>query len=132
RDLAVAVEVRHGRRRRRRGRRRHRAAAAARDGEERGQEEGALDHATEAILRQVSPFAIVLLVAAVVLVAAAEWPRLSGRLGVEGRQRRDRRDRRRRKSKLRVVSSESDDFAASVERDLAALPTIDEQDAKKR
>jgi hypothetical protein len=84
----------------------------------------------------VSPFAIVLLLLAVVLVAAAEWPRLARRLGVEGREprvrRRDRRERARRKSKLRVVSSESDDFAASVERDLAALPTIDEQDAKKR
>ena len=70
------------------------------------------------------------------LVAVAEWPRLSRRLGLEGRgrrgERRTRRDRARRKTKLRVVSSESDDFAASVERDLASLPTIDEQDAKKR
>ena len=77
----------------------------------------------------VSPFAVVLLLAAVVLVAAAEWPRLSRRLGLEARERRDRR---RRKSTLRVVRSESDDFAASVERDLANLPTIDERDAKKR
>ena len=44
---------------------------------------------------------------------------------------RERRTRARRKSKLRVVHTESDDFAASVERDLASLPTIDEHDAKK-
>ena len=76
----------------------------------------------------MSPFAVVLLLAAVVLVAAAEWPRLSRRLGLEARERRTRA---RRKSKLRVVHTESDDFAASVERDLASLPTIDEHDAKK-
>jgi len=77
----------------------------------------------------VSPFAIALLALAVVLVVAAEWPRLSTRLGVDARRRRERA---RRKTKLRVVSDESDDFARAVERDLAALPTIDERDAKKR
>jgi hypothetical protein len=37
----------------------------------------------------------------------------------------------RRKGHLRVVRDEpDDDFARSVERDLAALPTIDERDRK--
>jgi hypothetical protein len=46
-----------------------------------------------------------------------------------------RRDRARRKSQLRIVRNESDDadeFARDVERDLAALPTIDPRDAKNR
>jgi hypothetical protein len=78
----------------------------------------------------MSPFAVIMLVAAVVLVAAANWPTLSARLGLEGR--RDRQ-RARRKSRFRVVDSEpDDDFVRAVERDLAALPTIDEQDAKNR
>ena len=62
---------------------------------------------------------VVLLVAAVALLLAAEWPRLAGsRPGVP---------RRRRKSHLRVVESQddSDEFARAVERDLAKLPTID-------
>jgi hypothetical protein len=33
-----------------------------------------------------------------------------------------------RKSHLRVVKTESDDFAKAVERDLAALPTVDDRD----
>ena len=36
------------------------------------------------------------------------------------------------KANLRVVTSDHEEFARSVERDLAALPTIDEQDAKRR
>ena len=66
---------------------------------------------------------IALLAAAVALLAAAEWPRLEQRFGFEPRRRRQRA---RRKSSLRVVRNEADDFAASVERDLANLPTIDE------
>ena len=80
----------------------------------------------------VSIFAVVLLAAAVVLLAAAEWPRLAALMGVQGRQTRRRA---RRKARLRVVSTEldeSDEFARSVERDLASLPTIDPRDAKKR
>jgi hypothetical protein len=73
----------------------------------------------------VSPVAIVLLVAAVVLVAATEWPRLSRRTGLDTNVRRARK---RRKSHLRVVKTETDDFAKAVERDLAALPTIDDRD----
>jgi hypothetical protein len=67
-----------------------------------------------------------------VLLAAAEWPRLSQRIGAEAWQGRRRA---RRKAQFRVVREdpdESDDFARSVERDLAALPTIDPRDAKKR
>jgi hypothetical protein len=73
----------------------------------------------------VSPIAIALLVAAVVLVAATEWPRLSRRTGLDTNVRRERK---RRKSHLRVVKTETDDFAKAVERDLAALPTIDDRD----
>jgi hypothetical protein len=81
------------------------------------------------ILRVVSVVGVVLLAAAVVLLAAAEWPRLARHFGVD---RRKRRDRARRKAQLRVVRDESDEFARDVERDLAALPTIDPRDAKKR
>ena len=56
---------------------------------------------------------------------AAAWPRRSERFGFEGRTARERR---RRKSNLRVLRSEDDEFAASVERDLAQLPTIKERD----
>jgi hypothetical protein len=81
------------------------------------------------ILSVVSLFAIVMLAAAVVLLVAAEWSRV-GRLG----EVRARRDRQRRRSRLRVVDDEGpdDDFARSVERDLASLPTIDEHDAGKK
>jgi hypothetical protein len=77
----------------------------------------------------MSPIAIVLLVAAVVLVVAAEWGRIAG-----GRRFSTRRERarRRQKANLRVVPSDSEEFARSVERDLASLPTIDEHDAKRR
>ena len=69
---------------------------------------------------------IALLAAAVVLVAGAEWPRLEERFGGESRRRRERA-RRRAKSHLHVVDDEADEFAASVERDLANLPTIDDR-----
>jgi hypothetical protein len=77
----------------------------------------------------VSPFAIVLLVAAVILLVAAEWTRFA-KVG----EARSRRDRARRRSRLRVVDDDSpdDDFARSVERDLASLPTTDERDARNR
>ena len=68
---------------------------------------------------------IALLAVAVVLVAAAEWPRLGERFGVDSRRRRQRA---KRKASFRVVKDdEADEFAASVERDLANLPTIDEE-----
>ncbi len=79
----------------------------------------------------MSPIAIVLLVAALVIVAAAEWPRVSGMLGMDGRRQRQRK-RRKSKANLHVVHPDHEEFARSVERDLAALPTIDEKDLKRR
>ncbi len=78
----------------------------------------------------VSPIAIALLVAALVLLAAAEWPRLARRTGVT----RHVRMRPPRRTHLRVVDDddESDEFARSVERDLANLPTIDDPDRRRR
>ena len=75
---------------------------------------------------------IALLACAVAVLVAAEWPRLEKWLGVEARRGRKRA---RRKANLKVVrtddslSEESlEDFAASVERDLSRLPTIDKRD----
>lgn len=71
---------------------------------------------------------IALLACAVAAVVGAEWPRLSARLGSEARRRRDRD---KRKSQLTLLSTETDDFRASVERDLDNLPTIEESDRKR-
>ena len=69
---------------------------------------------------------VVLLIAAIALLLAAEWPRLSRRAGLEPKQRRSRA---RKRSHLRVVENDdSDEFARAVERDLAKLPTIDDRD----
>jgi hypothetical protein len=77
------------------------------------------------ILSGVSLFAIVMLVAAVLLIGALELPRLAPRFGVDGRRSRERA---KRKNKLKVVPSDpDDDFIRAVERDLAALPTIDDR-----
>ena len=75
---------------------------------------------------------IALLAAAIAVVAAAEWPRLEGRIGTRvSSETRRRRQRDRRKASLRVVQNpDQDDFAASVERDLANLPTIEETDRR--
>lgn len=71
---------------------------------------------------------IALLAAAVILVAGAEWPRLEERFGGEPRRRRRRA---KRKASLRLVrNDEADEFAASVERDLANLPTIDDRERR--
>ena len=70
-----------------------------------------------------------LLAAAVLVLIAAEWPRLARRTGLA---RRKERERARRKANLKLLRNDSDDFAASVERDLAQLPTIDERDSKSR
>ena len=72
---------------------------------------------------------IVLLVLAVTLLAAVEWPRLSGALGADARRERDRG---RRKAKLRVVpTDDDDDFVRSVQADLEALPTIEERETPR-
>jgi hypothetical protein len=78
----------------------------------------------------MDPIAVILLAAAIVIVAACEWPRLTRRVHVPKRE--TRASRRRSKANLRVVTSDHEEFARSVERDLASLPTIDEQDAKRR
>jgi len=73
---------------------------------------------------------IALLALAVAVLIAAEWPRLESRFGDA---RPTRRKRSRRRPNLRVVTSdEQDDFAASVERDLSLLPTIDEDEQRGR
>ena len=70
----------------------------------------------------------VLLACAVAILVAAEWPRIDAIVGPE---RRRRRARAKRKEKLRVVEeTDSDDFAASVQRDLENLPTIEERDRR--
>jgi hypothetical protein len=73
----------------------------------------------------VSWLMIALLALAVAAVIGAEWPRLSARYGGEARARRERA---RRKAGLKLVRTETEEFAASVERDLAELPTIEESD----
>jgi hypothetical protein len=75
----------------------------------------------------VSVVWIALFVAAIAVLVAAEWPRLDRAFGKEGRKGRERA---RRKANLKVIRSEDslEEFAASVERDLSRLPTIDERD----
>ena len=73
----------------------------------------------------VSWLSVALLAVAVLILIGAEWPRLSNRLGSGARKRRERA---RRKATFRVIRSESEEFAASVERDLQQLPTIEERD----
>ena len=74
--------------------------------------------------------AIVFLVAAVLVVVGAEWPRLTAAVGADARQVRSRR---RRKEKLTVVQGDGDDdFAASVQRDLESLPVIEKHDGRPR
>ena len=72
---------------------------------------------------------LVLLVLAAAFAVAVEKPRLDRRFGAVAR--RDR-DRQKRKKQLRVVTSddESEEFIRSVQRDLDALPTIEERDRK--
>jgi len=73
-----------------------------------------------------------LLAGAVVVLIAAEWPRLSNRLGIEERlEARERRAHAERKSKLRVVRDESEEFEASVRRDLDRLPTIEKKHPRR-
>ena len=71
-----------------------------------------------------------MLAGAVVVLIAAEWPRLTGRFGIDARRQRERA---RRKDKFKVGhggEDESEEFARSVERDLAKLPTIEESDRR--
>ena len=76
----------------------------------------------------MSWLSLALLVCVVAVVIGAEWPRLSERLGLEARRKRQRD---RRKAQWKVVRGDAEDFAASVERDLENLPTLDESDRKR-
>jgi hypothetical protein len=77
----------------------------------------------------VSWLYIALLVLAIAVVVGAEWPRFHHRLEARvGPEARRRREREKRKAVLRVVPNDAEDFAASVKRDLAQLPTIEEKD----
>ena len=75
---------------------------------------------------------IALLACSLVLLAAAEWPRLAVRLGRDSRREKARA---RRKANLRLLRpeprSESEEFEASVQRDLSRLPTIEERNKKR-
>jgi hypothetical protein len=80
----------------------------------------------------VSWLSVALLTCAVLAVAGAEWPRLGERLGIDAHRRRQRA---RRKSQLKLVHGrpedmDAEDFAASVERDLEQLPTLDKFDRR--
>ena len=79
-------------------------------------------------MRSVSWVFAGLLACAVLVLVGAEWPRLSNRIGLDARlETRERRARAERKSKLRVVRDESEEFEASVRRDLDQLPTIEKK-----
>ena len=77
--------------------------------------------------------AIGLLVATVLILLGAEWPRLSRRVGADAWAERSRR---RRKEKLTLIQGDEaekdDDFKKSVERDLADLPVFDEHEDRPR
>ena len=73
----------------------------------------------------VSWLFIALLACAVGVLVAAEWPRVVSRAGLDPRERRARANR---KANLKLLRTESDEFAASVQRDLERLPTIEEHD----
>ena len=64
---------------------------------------------------------------AVVVVIGAEWQRLAHLVGADAR---NARERRRRKASLKLIRSEEEEFAESVQRDLADLPTIEEKDRR--
>ena len=68
-----------------------------------------------------------LLVLAIVLVIGAEWARVGKLVGADARRERERR---RRKASFKVIRSEEEEFAESVQRDLAELPTIEEKDRR--
>jgi hypothetical protein len=71
---------------------------------------------------------IVLVALAVALVVAAEWSRIRAVVGADARRRREREQR---KASLRLIKTDDDEFVASVERDLAELPTVDEREPRR-
>ena len=70
---------------------------------------------------------VVLLALAVAVVIGAEWQRLARFVGADARKARDRS---KRKAGLKLIRSEEEEFAESVQRDLADLPTIEEKDRR--
>ena len=76
--------------------------------------------------------AIALLVATVLIVIGAEWPRLSGRVGADAWAERSRRRRKEKLTLIRGDEAGDDDFKQSVERDLADLPVLDEHEDRPR
>lgn len=82
---------------------------------------------------------LALLALAIVVLVGAEWPRLESRFGREARRLRERSRRKSTFKLLRgteedpeaLLRAESDEFAASVERDLSQLPTIEENDRRR-
>jgi hypothetical protein len=70
-----------------------------------------------------------LVVVGAALVIAVEAPRLSSRIGAGARRERAR-ERRKRQFRVITPDEESDEFIRSVQRDLDALPTIEERDRK--
>ena len=68
-----------------------------------------------------------LLVLAVAVVIGAEWSRVRTIVGADARRQRERK---RRKATFKVIRSEEEEFAESVQRDLAELPTIEEKDRR--
>jgi hypothetical protein len=80
---------------------------------------------------------VALLAVAVGVLIAAEWPRLRRSVGVEAREKRSRG---KRKSQLKLLrggggdghDDDADAFAASVQRDLENLPTIERRDTPQK
>lgn len=70
---------------------------------------------------------VALLVLAAAVVIGAEWSRVGAVVGADARRVRDRN---RRKAGLKLIRSEEEEFAESVQRDLAELPTIEETDRR--
>lgn len=84
-------------------------------------------------MSDVGIIAIVLLACAALVLIGAEWPRLSERYGETAWASRARRKQKKRMRLIRgAEEEESDDFAKSVERDLANLPVTGESDDRSR
>ena len=73
---------------------------------------------------------LLLLVLAAALALAVEKPRLDRRFGSAARRNRERQ-RRKKQFKVITPEDESEEFVRSVQRDLDALPTIEERDRQK-
>ena len=83
-------------------------------------------------MSDVGIVAIVLLACAVLVLVGAEWPRLSERVGAPAWAARSRSRRKQRLQLIQGQEEGDDEFAKSVERDLANLPVIEERDDRSR